>query len=85
MEFEIGEIEREVRIGRDRSAQHLQALVHRGDRRDAIVRAARRYEDHALETQLHSRRFGDEEMRVVDGIEGSAEDPELHAALERCV
>jgi hypothetical protein len=47
------------------------------------VRAARRQENHTLESEFHARRFGDEEMRVVNRIERAAEEAELHGAAWR--
>ena len=40
----------------------------------AIMHCSRRNEEHAIEPLEQPRRFGDEEMRVMNRIEGAAED-----------
>ena len=49
----------------------------------AIVLVVRRDEQHAIQAFEQTCRFGNEEMRVVNGIEGSAKKREVHEAAIR--
>jgi hypothetical protein len=49
-------------------------VLGRGDRRNAVARRAGRDPEDLVERQLTQRRAGNRQVRVVNRIEGAAED-----------
>ena len=65
-------------IALDRAQNHRAAMRGIGLRLVAIVLVAGRNEEHAVEPFEQARRLRNEEMRVVDRIEGAAENADSH-------
>ncbi len=75
---QIGLVELERAVGFDGAQDHRAAMRGIGLRFVAIVRIAGRNEEHAVESLEQPRGLGDEEMRVVNGIERPAENADFH-------